>query len=146
MKKYFMGTLLLSTLLSTLFSTLAIHAMGDDKFGPHKGYIRMPGNIHTEVVPTSETKFKVYVLDIKMKTTKVKDTKIEVELETAEATAEKTAEKIPATCKDSKGKYFECELPKGNLSSGKLWVKVSRGTTSAIPAVYELPLKLTVHH
>lgn len=51
-----------------LFSILFVYcnplfAHGEEKPGPHGGWIRMPGAFHTEVVP-KQTGFEVYLLDI----------------------------------------------------------------------------------
>ena len=59
------------TITALIFSTLTVlsvnlFAHGEDKPGPHGGYIRMPGSFHTEVVK-EKAGYRVYLLDINWK-------------------------------------------------------------------------------
>ena len=55
---------------------LAAFGHGEDRPGPHGGFIRMPGAFHTEVLVDGETALKVYLLDIEWKNPSVRDSKI----------------------------------------------------------------------
>lgn len=104
-------------------------AHGEDKYGPHKGFIRMPGAFHTEVVPVGKNKIRVYLLDIDWKNPSVLRSSVEVNLS--------------GQCEIKKN-YYECSFPSGvNLQKkGQLIVIAQREGQKGSEAIYELPLKL----
>ena len=51
-------------LFASIWTATNAFAHGEDKAGPHGGFIRMPGAYHTEVVPVSKNQAKVYLLDM----------------------------------------------------------------------------------
>lgn len=57
---------LLTILLVLLLQTYGF-SHGEDKLGPHKGYIRMPGSYHTEVKQHGTSSFTIYLLDMHWK-------------------------------------------------------------------------------
>lgn len=131
-----MFKLIFSSLILTTFPQLAL-AHGEDKVGPHGGFIRMPGAFHTEIVQTEKDKAKIYLLDMNWQSPSVKDAKVEVGLGT----------KATVKCQAQEESYFLCSFPKGtDLSKkGKLQVKAQREGQKGNEVTYELPLKLERH-
>lgn len=119
-------------LVSIFTSTLAI-AHGEDKYGPHRGFVRMPGAFHTELVPVGKNKLKVYLLDIQWKNPSVVKSKVQI----------KYNDKIDATC-EVKENFYDCTFPKSvNLSKkGELKVTAEREEQKGMEVTYALPLKL----
>jgi len=127
-----MRAALLSTILGIL--PLALWAHGEDKPGPHGGFIRMPGGFHTEV-KLAEEKLQIYLLDIHWKDPVTEKSKVEVEYKTSTG-----ATKLACRAEQT---FFSCELPKGfNKDSGKLLVMAERKGMKGAKAEYDLPLKL----
>lgn len=113
---------------------ITLLAHGEDKPGPHGGYIRMPGGFHTEVKLT-EKNLQIYLLDIHWKEPVTEKSKVEVEYKTATGTT-KLACRADQT-------FFACELPKGfKKDTGKLMVMAERKGMKGAKAEYDLPLKL----
>lgn len=122
--------------LTLLLAQTAAWAHGEDKLGPHGGYIRMPGAFHTEVVPTGKNQLKVYLLDINWKNPTVASSTVKVTLEGARSQQ--------AVCEVKRDHYL-CGFEKdADLTRGKLLVEARREKLSAGPATYELPLRLQV--
>lgn len=112
-----------------------VFAHGEDKLGPNKGYVRMPGAFHTELVKLNDRKFKVYLLDMEWKNPTIENSTIEAFLKV------KTSQ-IAATC-FSNVNHFVCELPKkAALNTGVLSIKATRQGMGGGVALYELPLQL----
>lgn len=123
--------------LSLLISQFAF-AHGEDKPGPHGGFIRMPGAYHTEVVPKANGVFEVYLLDMDWKNPVVKDSSVEAEVRGGPAPAAK------AKCRADKT-LFRCEFPKGAVTKGEgreIVLTTTRAKQKGNKAVYALPLKL----
>ena len=115
-----------------LFCTVAF-AHGEEKPGPHGGYIRMPGSFHTEIVPDSDTKFKIYLLDINWQSPSVKDSQVDIKFRT------KGVNEV-VTCQQGVD-FFQCQLSKGaSLKKGKLSVKAIRQKETGREVFYNLPL------
>ncbi|MEQ1724216.1 MAG: hypothetical protein ABL930_13680 [Pseudobdellovibrio sp.] len=111
-------------------------AHGEDKPGPHKGFIRMPGNYHTEVVADNNNTLKVYLLDIKWKNPSVKQSKVK-------ATHKTDAKSTKAMCLAGKDHYI-CTFAKSiDLTKpAELIIESQREGQKGTDAVYPLPLKL----
>ena len=108
---------------------------GEDKYGPNKGYIRMPGAFHTELVPIANNKFKVYLMDVNNKNITVKDSSVAL-------THRINGESIEFSC-TRKVDSFECESSKTvSNNAGEIVVKAKRLNQVGKEAVYELPLRL----
>lgn len=120
-------------LLISFFVTSLVWAHGEDKFGPHKGFVRMPGAFHTEIVLNGKNKLKVYLLDIEWKNPTIEKSSLEVTYN----------DQIKATCKSEKD-FYSCSFPKSvNLTQkGELKVLASRKDQKGNIALYPLPLKL----
>lgn len=117
----------LSLIITTIavFSTIAF-SHGEDKPGPHGGFIKMPGAFHTEVVVVSKHQVKVYLLDMDWKN----------------PTTEKSSVMVNnVNCKPD-DKAFTCDLGKkvDLHKKGKLEVKATRQEQQGNMATYELPL------
>jgi hypothetical protein len=130
-------------IVSSLFLALSVlpeftQAHGEDKLGPNKGYIRMPGAFHTEVVPNPNG-FKVYLTDVSFKEPMTKDSSVEF-------TLKKGSQETKGVCQAALD-HFICELPKGlDLKSGQLIVKASRNKAQGGLATYPLPLQVMANH
>ncbi len=118
-----------------LLAATSAFAHGEDKKGPHKGFVRMPGAFHTEVVVNSKNTLKVYLLDIGWKNPTVLDSEIKATL------ISKSTE--DAVCAAKKN-YFLCSFSKSvNLKQkAELQVTATRENKKGNVAVYNLPLKL----
>ena len=108
-------------------------AHGEDKFGPNGGYLKMPGNFHTEVVPGKSGSIKIYLLDIAFKNPTVKNSKVSASI------TNKTKKELLCTAKRD---YFVCSLGKTDLAKGVLSVFAERDQIKGAEAVYTLPLTL----
>lgn len=110
-------------------------AHGEDKEGPHKGFIRMPGAFHTELVLDGKNKVIVYLLDLQWKNPSVKNSSLIMYLN----------DKIKANC-EKKRNFFVCTFPKDVdlLKKGILKVTAVREDQKGMEVTYRLPLKLEV--
>ena len=126
-----MKKILFKLLIATLFCSLA-QAHGEDKPGPNGGYIRMPGNFHTEVVPDKEGSFHVYLLDIQFKNPSVNEAGVK-------ATIVQGKNKTSIKCKII-ADHFYCKNTKA-IKTGELILLPKREGTVGIEAKYKLPLK-----
>jgi len=111
-------------------------AHGEDKAGPHGGFIRMPGAFHIEVLHDSaSSRILIYLLDMEWRNPTISNS-------TASAKLKKKGKVQPLKCQ-SKDLYFECLLPQGeNLSKGQLEILAKREMQQGNVAIYQLPLKL----
>lgn len=123
-------------ILSNLFVTQAF-SHGEDKYGPNKGYIRMPGTFHTEVVPEKDGSYRVYLLDVQNKNPKVQDSSVALELKTSNKS-------INFVCAAQNETYFHCKSDevKKESKEGQIILKTKRNAIAAKEAIYNLPLKL----
>ena len=80
-----------------------VFAHGENKPGPHRGFIRMPGAYHTELLKVTEKSFRVYLLDMEWKNPTTKDSKISVN-------AKSQTGQQPMKCSAERD-YFKCNLP-----------------------------------
>lgn len=121
------------TLLSLTGSWVNAH--GEDKPGPNKGFIKMPGAFHTELVPEGKNQLKVYLLDMNWKNPTVADSSLQV--------THKLAGKSTALeCQPTTDHYL-CLLVKGiNLKKGQLEVLAQRDKQKGNTVIYDLPFKL----
>lgn len=111
---------------------------GENKVGPHGGFIRMPGAFHTEVVET-EKAFHVYLLDIEWKNPTTKNSSVALELE-------RGGKRIALPCA-KKREFFACIKPNEPLKdlSGVV-VKSTRDGQTGAPMPYEYPLMTISSH
>ncbi len=121
--------------LVCMFLTSQSNAHGEDKYGPHKGFVRMPGAFHTELVLNGKNKLKVYLLDIEWKNPTVEKSSLDVTYDN----------QTKGECKPQKN-YFSCEFPKSIdlRKKGELKIVAIRNDQKGAVAVYALPLKLEV--
>lgn len=130
-------TLIVSSFVSAgLFAGALAQAHGEDKPGPHQGFIKMPGAFHTELVALNESTVQVYLLDMNFKNPIIKDSKVEGKLRTKEGV------EMIFSCTPEKT-YFQCPLPEPLTKhpGGKILIHAERSGSKGIPAVYDLPLK-----
>ncbi len=124
-----------STLFFAILTTLSLNvfAHGEDKPGPHGGFIRMPGAFHTEVVKEKEG-YRVYLLDINWKNPSVLDSSVLASIEVAK-------KKTELTCAKDKDSYFcKSSMPQ----KGVLNINAKREGQSGAVASYKLPLKFEI--
>jgi len=121
--------------LVVLLSNLA-WAHGEDKPGPHGGYISMPGAFHVELVPVDKNRIKVYFLDAQWKISGLAGSSVGL-----------TYGKTSAKCTDEIINFL-CEFPLSvDLTKpGQLVVNAVRGNQSGSPITYALPLRFKGHH
>lgn len=106
---------------------------GEEKPGPHGGHIRMPGAFHTELVPSGESTFKLYLLDMNWKNSTVQNSKLNIKIAQGGQLGD-------ASCKQQADHFF-CSVPKGfSLKKGRLIVNSSRDNSPGAEVIYNLPL------
>lgn len=112
-------------------------AHGEDKPGPHGGFIRMPGAFHTEVVPLGKTTIKVFLLDIEWKKPSINNSELQVTLNN------KSKTKAQCSINDN---YYLCSFPKSVdlTKNGELKVLPQRDGQKGAEVSYILPLKLEI--
>lgn len=121
--------------LMTVF-TFKAFAHGETQLGPNKGFIRMPGTFHTELVPDTDGNFLVYLLDVNNQNPAVKDSSVEFKV------VDKTGS-VTFKCL-SMPDHFHCVNEKKitNMKNAKIVLKTKRLGVKGTEAVYELPLAL----
>lgn len=127
---------LLSLISIYLFLINTAMAHGENKFGPHDGYIRMPGAFHTELVQSHDDSFSIYLMDVNNKNPTTKDS-------SAKLTYINKSIKSDFAC-FSIDDHFTCK-PNEKISTkqGKLIINSVRLNVKSKDAVYDLPLKLS---
>jgi hypothetical protein len=116
-----------------MFSSTIAFAHGEDKLGPNGGFIRMPGAFHTEIIPDSKNKLKVYLLDMQWENPSVVKSNLKV--------IHNGKTEAACTIKDT---FYVCIFPKSvNLKKkGKLKLIAEREEQKGMEVSYPLPLKL----
>ena len=106
---------------------------GEDKAGPHGGYIRMPGAFHTEVVKEKEG-YRVYLLDINWKNPSILDSSVKAYIQVGK-------KKTDLSCAKEADSYLcKSRLPdKGNLN-----IIAKREGQTGVVSSYQLPLKFEI--
>ncbi len=120
--------------LVLVIASVKAFAHGEDKLGPNGGYLKMPGTFHTEVVPTKDGKFSIYLLDINFKNATIKDSKVTASIN--------NGTKKNFNC-IAKRNHFVCDSKKDDLTKGTLTILAERNSIKGTEAVYSLPLKLS---
>lgn len=110
-------------------------AHGEDKEGPHGGFIKMPGAFHTEVVVEEKNSLRVYLLDMEWKNPSTTNSVVNLSLDDKAGTK--------AQC-DVKENYYQCRFPESiDLNKkGKLKLSAQREGKEGVMVSYSLPLKL----
>lgn len=133
--RYFNLIRFVIVLFSAFFMQSVSSAHGEDKLGPNGGYIKMPGGFHTEVVPSKDGTFKIYLLDINFKTPTIKESSVKAWIDIKN-------KKIEINCASMRD-HFHC-FPNGiDLKIGELIILAERNKAKGSEAKYLLPLKLT---
>ncbi|MFP5518869.1 MAG: hypothetical protein ACLGGX_03140 [Bdellovibrionia bacterium] len=113
-----------------------VWAHGENKPGPHGGYVRMPGAFHTEVVLVNANQFKVFLLDFDFKNPVVQNSSV------AGVFEGNLTGTISCAASDNS---FICTLPTGaHFKSGELKLSVKRQEQKG-EARYKLPLSFKHH-
>ncbi len=110
-------------------------AHGENKLGPHEGYIRMPAAFHTELVPGVKNTFNVYLMDVGNSNPVIKDSSVQLKYQNKKMAIHFKCTPI--------ADHFNC-IPneKINALKGTLILNAIRINNKSKDAVYELPLKL----
>ncbi len=120
------------TLTLALAGTVFAH--GEDELGPHKGYIKMPGAYHIEVIPGKDT-IDIMLLDVNFKNPTVLNSHIKAKITSGSQTVELKCE--------SMANYFSCPVNASMLTSkGALVVDSERQLAEGSAVEYPLPLHL----
>lgn len=119
-------------IIITLFSLNAL-SHGEDKPGPHGGYIRMPGAFHTEVVQEKEG-YRVYLLDINWKNPSILDSSVKASIQSGTKT-------IDLACSKQSDSYF-CKS--SLVQNGQLNITAKREGQVGGVSAYNLPLKFEI--
>lgn len=128
----------MKTLTVLIFSLLAalsinVYAHGEDRSGPHGGYIRMPGAFHTEVVK-EKNGYRVYLLDINWQNPSVLNSEVSANVQVGK-------KKTDLNCTKESNSFL---CTSSLLQKGKLNIMAKReGQVGGISS-YKLPLKLEV--
>jgi len=125
----FLRPLLIAVALKTSFSW----AHGMDKPGPHGGYIQMPGNFHTELLPR-EDGFTLFVLDASLRNASTAGA-------TVTATVKRNSTSSEVSC-NPQGSQFDCRLATGFklVEDDKVFITVNRPDGRGI-SIYKYPFK-----
>jgi hypothetical protein len=120
-----------------IFSNLNFaFAHGENKLGPHAGFIRMPGSFHIEFVPKKDNSFEVYLLDVNNNNPTVNNSSIKIFYQLNNT-------KIHFSC-ISKKEHFICKTNDLiDLNNGTIHLKATRLSQKANIAIYNLPLSIT---
>ncbi len=118
------------------FLTSLAWGHGEEKLGPHGGYIKMPGAFHTELVLDGSHKAKVYLLDFEWKNPSVRDSTVVLTLH--------GRGRVKANCA-KKDDHYACEFsPIVDLGKkGALVLEAEREKQKGQSVRYELPLTLS---
>ena len=124
------------TVCSLAIGSTNSFAHGEDKPGPHGGFVRMPGALHTEVLAISDTEFQIYLLDVEWKNPTIEGSSVTAKLK-------RGVKEIQLECSPIENR-FSCRTPKGEKHKKKdeLQVTANRKGISGNVASYKLPLKL----
>jgi len=117
-----------------ILTGIQVWAHGEDKPGPHGGFISMPGAFHVELVPISDRELKVYLLDMHWKNPTIKNSTVEISMESTSATC--------AAKKD----HFVCQFSTVLRKAGELKVNATREMQIGNTVKYALPLKFKKEH
>ncbi len=120
-------------ILSTSLLSISALAHGEKIFGPHKGYIRMPGTFHTELVAQKDGSFLIYLLDLQNKNPSANNSSVVVQIKTENKTIQ-----LECMVMDN---YFHCPNS-AVVKKGEVRILANRQGVKAGVAIYELPLQL----
>lgn len=118
-------------MLLSAFISVHAFAHGENKAGPHGGYIQMPANFHTEVVPLKNGNLKIYLIDLQFENPVVKNSDVQAVLAQGKKNTKLKCE--------IKADHFECKGAK-DLKTGTLSLQATReGVKASMNAEYKLP-------
>lgn len=132
-----MKILMLTLLLSTFFNNFA-QAHGEDKPGPHGGFIRMPGAFHTEMVfDSKDDSFHVFLLDVNFENPVARNSSVRASWQGA------AGQKSTFNCEVMGGNHFHCKPQQKYVKDqGLISLQVKRNGVAG-EARYQLPLKFS---
>jgi hypothetical protein len=119
----------------TLSFCTNVFAHGEDKYGPHNGFIHMTGSFHVELVPQKDGSFYIYLMDLQNKNPKVLDSSVEVQVKSELNT-------IKLNCMNMDD-FFHCANPHSLKKISQLIVKPNRLGINGRDVIYQWPLELS---
>jgi hypothetical protein len=123
-----------SVLAALLTLSHIVYAHGEDELGPHKGYIKMPGAYHVEVI-TNKDKLDIMLLDVNFKNPTVLNSHMKAKI--------KNDNEIHILKCETMDNYYSCAIDAALLNSkGVLVIESERQFAEGMPVEYALPLKL----
>lgn len=109
-------------------------AHGEDKAGPHGGYIQMPGAFHTELVPRGGDVVDIYLIDLHFQNATTKNSAVSVLWKGSDGQKK-------LVCQPNKVLAFRCQGVKID-GVGRLLVDATREAVKGNQVEYNMPLKL----
>ena len=109
---------------------------GEDRTGPHGGFVRMPGGFHTELVKVDDQRFNVYLLDFNWRNPSTVKSSVE-------ATLKSEGRDVQISCNPNES-FFSCIVrpPLSISGSKKILIKAVREGKLGGVVSYDLPLKV----
>lgn len=120
----------ISCLLMIQFFQIDAFAHGEEKPGPHGGFVRMPGAFHTEVVKDKKG-YRIYLLDINWQNPSVREASVSASIE--------FKKKITKLSCSKQTDFFLCQSK--SLDAGTLNITSTREGQVGGVSTYSLPLK-----
>lgn len=119
-----------------LFFCFDVFGHGEDKLGPHNGFIKMPGTFHVEVLKYKNLGFRIYLLDMSWENPTVADSSIEVTIRNRQSS-------MILKC-EAKADSFLCIKQENDKlpNKGDLIIRAKRSGQIGNEVTYHLPLKL----
>lgn len=120
-----------------IFLTTPVLAHNEDKYGPNKGFIRMPGTFHTELVPQMDGTFVVFLLDLQNSNPTIKESSIELKIKDSKNV-------VTFKCKPMEDHFYCSNDKKIKIEpDSKIVLKAKRLGVKGQEIDYKLPLSLT---
>jgi hypothetical protein len=123
-----------------LLVPLKVLAHGEDRLGPHQGFIQMPAAYHVELV-IKNNELNIFLMDVNNKNPVTQNSSVELVLQNKD-------KRIVFDCLPSSD-FFNCKTSlKVNFNSGKFILNSKREGKVGKEIFYNLPLKINseVHH
>jgi hypothetical protein len=117
-------------LISLLSNNLFAHGM--NSYGPHGGYIKMPGAFHTELV-NKGSQLNIYLLDMAFKTNMTNNSTVKIKYIGNKELKYQCIKTLD---------HFNCKKPSNLLSNYKKIIITTIKDNKSTDAEYDLPLKL----
>lgn len=108
-----------------------IFAHGENKPGPHGGFVEMSKNIHTEVNPDKDGSFHIFLLDGNMENPTIKNSSLSASIKSGK-------KEVKLDCTTMGGTHFHCKPKAERPKDGQLILNAKRDGVIADPITYQL--------